>query len=488
MNRFRQIQWKLIGKLLGMLFMVLSLAMISAAIWPVLDQEWSSGIAISGASLITFIAGLLLWIMNKRHDIKKINIKEGYLIVTLTWISMSLLGALPFFLSGSIASFTDAFFESISGFTTTGASILSDIESMPRGLLFWRSMTHWLGGMGIIVLTLAILPILGVGGMQLFVAEAPGTTPGKLHPHMKDTARRLWGIYASLTLAQTMLLMLGGMDFFHSINHAFSTMATGGFSTQNDSITSYSPYIQYVIILFMLLAGISFTMHYFLLKGQFKRLLGNEELRFYLVVIGASTLILTISVFALDHYGLEQTFRDSLFQVVAITTTTGFVTSDFLQWPGQLWIILFILMFTGGCIGSTGGGLKMLRVWTLIKNTRLEIQRLIHPMAIIPLKLDGKIIPKNIITNFMAFTLLYVMLFFAGAAIMSVYGLDFASAMGASIATLGNIGPAIGSVGPVENYAHIPTGGKWILGFFMLLGRLELFTVLLLFSPGFWKK
>jgi len=482
------VNFSVIIKFIGILLMIVSGCMLISVSWSVHYNESMSARALALSSLITFIAGICLFLAARKHDHRNIGKKEGYLIVTLTWLSISAFGALPIFIAGTTTSYTDAFFETISGFTTTGATILEDIEGVEKGLLFWRSTTHWLGGMGIIVLTLAILPILGVGGMQLFIAESPGTTPSRLHPRITQTAKRLWGIYVFLTFALMALLMLGGMDFFHSLNHAFSTMATGGFSTQNDSIAGYSPYIQYVIIFFMIMAGISFAQHYFLLKGQFRKVLGNEELRFYLSVIGLFTLVLTLAVFILHQAGLEKAFRDSLFQTVAIATTTGFVTTDYLEWSGSLWFLIFLLMFTGGCIGSTGGGLKMIRVLVLIKNTRLELKRLMHPMAVIPVRLDGKAIPQEIITNFLAFFLLYILLFFGGAAIMTAYGLDFTSAIGASIATLGNIGPAIGSVGPVENYAHIPTGGKWVLSFFMLLGRLELFTVLLLFSPSFWKK
>ncbi|MDR4988244.1 MAG: potassium transporter TrkG [Bacteroidales bacterium] len=479
---------RLILKFLGLLSMVLSAFMALSVIWALIDWDKHALRTFMLSLIIVLGAGLLLYLPNKTSDHSNISIKEGYLIVALTWLSMSFWGALPYYLSGYFSNYTDAFFESISGFTTTGASILSDIEALPRSILFWRSTTHWLGGMGIIVLTLAILPILGVGGMQLFVAEVPGTTPDKLHPHMRETAKRLWGIYLLFTILQSLLLMLGGMDFFHSINHAFSTMATGGFSTQNDSIAGYSPYIQYVIILFMILAGISFSLHYFLLRGDVKKVLNNEELKLYFGVIAIFALTLTASIHILHHIGLEEAFRQSLFQTVSIATTTGFVTTNYLEWNGSLWFLLFLLMFTGGCIGSTGGGIKMIRILIFFKNTRVELKKLIHPMAIIPVRLNKKVVPKQIITNFLAFFLTYIIVFIIGAAIMSAYGLDFESSVGASIATIGNIGPAIGSVGPAENYAHIPTGGKWVLSFFMLLGRLELFTVLLLFSPSFWKK
>ncbi len=488
MNARKELNFQLIIKFLGILIMILSAFMLVSAAWSVYYGETGSLRALMGGSAICFFSGLLLFLATRKHDHRNIGKKEGYLIVTLTWVSISLFGAIPFVLAGDIPSYTDAFFETMSGFTTTGATILADIEAMPKGLLFWRAMTHWLGGMGIIVMTLAILPILGVGGMQLFVAEAPGTTPNRLHPRITETAKRLWGIYLIFTFILAILLMLGGMDLFHSLCHAFSTVATGGFSTQNDSIAGYSAYIQYVIIVFMILGGINYSLHYFLLKGQLNKVIRNEELRFYFLVLGLFTLVLTTLLYLIQQTPFEQSFRDGLFQTVSIATTTGFITTDYMEWKGYLWFMIFILMFTGGCIGSTSGGIKMIRLLVLIKNFRLEFKRLIHPMAVIPVRINAKTIPPEIIHNFLAFFFLYIVLFIIGAGLMTVFGLDFKCAIGSSIATLGNIGPTIGSVGPVENYADIPAGGKWVLSFLMLLGRLELFTVLLLFSPSFWKK
>ncbi len=476
------------GKFLGILLMLLSAFMLPSVGWSLYYEEKFTIIPISLTIILTLAAGTILFVTNKKENEQNISIKEGYLIVCLSWILMAFTGALPFYLSNVIPSFTDAFFESMSGFTTTGASILEDIEAVPKSMLFWRSMTHWLGGMGIIVLTVAILPILGIGGMQLFAAEAPGTTPARLHPQIRSTAKRLWGIYIFLTILQTFLLMLGGMDLFESLNHSFSTMATGGFSTQNDSIAGYSAFIQYVIILFMILAGTSFVLHYFILKGILSKVRQNDEFRFYILVITVFTTVITTGIYIAGNSGLEEAFRHSLFQTVAIATTTGFATTDYLQWNGFLWFLIFILMFTGGCMGSTGGGLKMIRVLVLIKNTRLELKRLLHPMAVVPLKIEKRNIPAAIVSNFLAFFLLYIMVFFFGASVMSMFGLDFETSIGASIASLGNIGPAIGGLGPADNYAFIPAGAKWVLSFLMLLGRLELFTVLLLLSPGFWKK
>ena len=482
------INFRLIIKFLGILLMIIAGFMSFSIIWALHYGETGALHALLLSIGICLVIGIAIQILFKKHDHRNIGKKEGYLVVSLTWISVALFGALPFYLSGAIPNYTDAFFETMSGFSTTGATILVDIEAMPRSLLFWRSMTHWLGGMGIIVLTLAILPILGVGGMQLFVAEAPGTTLSRLHPRIKETAKRLWGIYMLFTLLQTLLLMAGGMELFDGLCHAFSTMATGGFSTKNDSIAGFSPYIQYVIVLFMVIAGTSFSLHYFLLKGKFSKVLKNEELLFYLAIIGVFTLVISVSVVVLHQTGLERGFRESLFQVVSIITTTGFITADYLEWKGYIWFLIFLLMFTGGCIGSTGGGIKMIRLLVLVKNTRLELRRLLHPMAIIPVRVNGKSIPPEIIHNFLAFFLLYFLLFLSGSAVMAVIGLDFSTAIGASIATIGNIGPAIGGVGPVETYAFIPAPGKWILSLYMLMGRLEIFTVLLLLSPSFWKK
>ncbi|MBW6491363.1 MAG: TrkH family potassium uptake protein [Lentimicrobium sp.] len=440
-----------------------------------------SGIGIS-------LLGFLLWVSNKKLDQNSIGKQEGYIIVSMAWVIISLFGAIPFMLSGVTQSYTNAFFETISGFTTTGATIFSDIEALPKGILFWRSMTHWIGGMGIIVLSLAILPVLGIGGMQLFVAEVPGVTPDKLHPRITQTAKRLWFIYVLLTLAETGLLALGGMNLFDALCHAFGTLATGGFSTKNDSIAGFSPYIQYVIVIFMFLAGVSFTLHYFALKRMFKKVTGNEELRHFISIILFSTLLIGLSLFFIQKLPAETAFRDALFQVVSIVTTTGYITSDYLVWPYFIWMLIFLLMFTGGCAGSTGGGIKIVRILLLFKNSFLELKRIIHPQALLPVRLNGRSISQSVILNVLAFFLIYIIIFAFGSLIMTMLGLEFESAVGSVAASLGNIGPGLGIVGPVENYSSIPATGKWILAFFMLLGRLELFTVLILFSPSFWKR
>lgn len=482
-----KINFKIILSIIGFLLILEGVFMFTGIPFSLLYCETKCySLLISG--IITITSGVVIRYYT-RNASKNIGRREGYIIVSIAWIVISLFGTLPYLISGAIPNFTDAFFETISGFTTTGASILTDIESVPSGILFWRSMTQWIGGMGIIVLSVAILPILGIGGMQLFVAEMPGIAPDKLHPRITQTAKRLWLIYVLLTLVETILLMLGGMDLFDSLCHSFSTMATGGFSTQNASVADYSAHIQYVLIVFMFLAGTNFTLHYFALRGKFKNIWKNEEYRYYLLFTLSVTILITfIWILQSNINNIEKTFRDSLFQVVSIITTTGFVSSDYLIWPGFLWFFIFLLMFVGGSAGSTGGGIKIARHILLLKNSSAELKRSIHPQAIIPVKYNGKAVSQDIIFKVMAFFLIYLTIFFIGTFVMTLFGLDFKSAIGSTIATLGNIGPGIGKVGPVHNYAWIPDMGKWFLSLLMLLGRLELFTVLIIFTSSFWKK
>ncbi len=440
-----------------------------------------------GCGIGTSLLGLLIYFANKNveTDIRR---RDGYIMVSLGWIVMSLFGAVPFVIHGSIPSFTDAFFETMSGFTTTGASILNDIESLPHGLLLWRSLTQWLGGMGIIVLSLAILPILGIGGMQLFIAEVPGPTKDKIHPRIRETAKRLWGIYLMFTVAETILLMFGGMNLFDAVNHSFTTMATGGFSTKQASIGHYtSPFIHYVIIFFMLMAGTNFTLHYYMLHKKVNLVKNNDEFRFYMLFIFITAVVVGVILFLQSYSDPEQSFRDSLFQVVSMVTTTGYVTADYELWGSFFQVVFFALLFVGGCAGSTGGGIKIVRHQLLIKNSLAELRRLIHPRAVIPVRFNENSVPQDILANIAAFFLFYIGIFAFGTVVMSILGLDFPSALGAVATSIGNVGPAIGSVGPSYNFAHLHDFGKWFLSFLMLLGRLELFTILIIFSPAFWK-
>ena len=447
----------------------------------------ASVIVLSGA--ICVLLGGVAWLLTRqvKPTLRK---RDGYLIVTAGWLCMSLTGTLPYLLSGATPSFTDAFFETMSGYTTTGATIFTDIEALPAGLLLWRSLTQWMGGMGIVVLAVAILPLLGIGGMQLFVAEAPGISPDKLQPRIKETAQRLWLIYVGLTLSEILALWIAGMTPFDALNHALTTMATGGFSTKNASLAAFSsPAIHYIVSFFMLLAGVNFTMLYFCLAGRFKKLRRNEELRTYLlgclVVVGiVSALRLLTSTSAVP---IEEAFRQSLFHVISLVTTTGYVLEDYTLWSPVLAVVFFLLMFAGGSAGSTAGGVKISRHIVLIKNSFLELRRQLLPAAIIPVHLHGRVLNEQVTFKVLAFIIIYVLIFGAGMLLLTLFGMDFHSAMGASATAIGNIGPGMGSVGPVNNFSGLSVPAKWILGFLMLLGRLELFTVLILFKQSFWR-
>lgn len=452
------------------------------------------------AGIITLLVGVVSMVFTRRHK-KEINKREGYIVVSFGWVIMSLSGTLPYVLTESIPSFTNAFFETMSGYTTTGASILNDIEAVPKGILFWRSLTHWIGGMGIIVLAIAILPLLGIGGMQLFAAEAPGPSADKLHPRITDTAKRLWLIYFGYTAAETLLLSVAGMSFFDAINHSLCTLSTGGFSTKNASIAYWNgqPLIQYIIILFMFLAGTNFVLSYFAFKGRIQKVIHDEEFKLYFKFIAIFTIIAAVIIYfradisksSIVHpmvWGeAESAFRHGLFQVLSVITTTGFVTADYTLWTPFLVVLFFGLMFLGGSAGSTSGGVKVVRHLILIKNSFLEFKRTLHPNAIIPVRYNNKAINRFIVFNVLAFFILYMLSFIIGALVFSMFEINFKSAIGLSASTLGNVGPALGDFGPVNNYAALPPLAQWWACFLMLIGRLELFTVLILFTPFFWR-
>ncbi len=478
---------KLIFRVLGFLSLVEGIAMLLALMVSLIYGEHDTKAFIVSAGISAISGGMsLLLTKNVSRNIGK---REGFIIVSFAWVIFSFFGSLPYVLSGSIPNFTDAFFETISGFTTTGSSILADIEALPPGILFWRSLTQWLGGMGIIVLSLAILPVFGIGGMQLFMAEVPGPTPDKISPRIRQTAKTLWFIYLGFTVAEALLLKIGGMAFFDAVCHSLTTMATGGFSTKQASIAHWdSPFIQYVVILFMFFAGTNFTLSYLAIKGNFRRLLKDEEFKYYSFFIVGFTLIIFTGLIFTRSLGTEQAFRDSLFQVVSIITTTGYATTDYLLWPPILTILIFVLFFFGGSAGSTGGGVKIMRIVILFKNSYYELRRMIHPKAVIPVKFNKHSVDAKIVTNILAFFMLYLIIFGASTVIFTFIEPDLPSSMGAVATCLGNIGPGLGNAGPAENFAHVAPAGKWFLSFLMLIGRLELFTVLVLFSPAFWKE
>lgn len=482
--------FRLIAAMLGTLLIIMGLFMLTSIGWS-LHYEEPSWRAFVYSGAIAIAAGIFLRFLNRNNDQKEVKKRDGYLIVTLGWLSMSIFGALPYLFSGAIPHPVDAWFETMSGFTTTGATILTDIESLPKGILYWRSLTHWIGGMGIIVLTIAILPLLGIGGMQLFVAEAPGISPDKLTPRITETAKRLWIVYFMLTFVEMTLLRVGGMTFYDAINHAFSTMATGGFSTKDASIAAFpSPFIQWTITVFMLLAGINFTVLYMAFTGRMTRVWKNEEFKTFLFLIIAVGVLVSLCIyfFAAGTHSFEEAFRSGFFQVVSIITTTGFITHDFTAWMPLLTFAFFMMFFLGGSAGSTAGGMKIVRHIVMIKNSVLELKRQLHPSAIIPVRFNGRAVSQAITHNVTAFVLIYLLTFLAGALIMSAMGIEFMTAIGSVLATLGNIGPGLSMVGPVENYGWIPYHGKAFLTFLMLLGRLELFTVLILFTRYFWQK
>ncbi len=457
-------------------------------------------IEISAAGFITLSTGALLMFIAKdyKRDIKK---REGYLVVTLGWLVMTFSGMLPYLISGAIPSVTNAFFETISGYTTTGATILEDIEALPKSLLFWRSTTHWIGGMGIIVLAIAILPLLGIGGMQLFAAEAPGPSADKLHPRITDTAKRLWLIYVGFTVAETIALNIAGMSFFDAINHAMSTLSTGGFSTKNASVAFWNdrPIIQYIIMLFMFLAGTNFVLSYFAFKGRVQKIIQDEEFKLFgTFILGFSLLVFGVVYFSsqlgnssISHplvFGAgESALRHALFQVLAVITTTGFVTADFTAWTPFLSVIFFGFMFLGGSAGSTAGGIKVVRHYITIKNAFVEFRRTLHPNAILPVRYNSKAIDRTIVFNILAFFILYMLAWIVGASVLGALGLDFETALGGAASALGNVGPAFGDLSPVDNYNSLPKLAKLWCAFLMLIGRLELFTVLILFTPFFWR-
>ncbi len=421
---------------------------------------------------------------------RALSVKGGFLFVTLTWFGAAATGALPFFLSRVIPGYTDAYFETISGFTTTGASILSEIQSLPRSILFWRSLTHWLGGMGIVVLTVAIFPLIGTGGFQLVKAEAPGPTVDKVAPRITETAKILWFIYLGMTGVQTVLLMFGGMDLFDAVTHTFGTLATGGFSPKNASVGYYqSSYIHIVITVFMILAGVNFILYHKLLMGNLRTIRRNSELKAYLGIFIAAMVIIGINLYRSGVYGSFGTsLRYAGFQAASILTTTGYATTDFDAWPEVSKIVLFLLMFIGGSSGSTGGGIKVMRIVTLFKLGVNELKYLIHPRGVFNIRMNGVSVKKDILYVISGFFFLYLLMLLLTTFVVATAGNDIVTSFSTALVTLGNIGPGFGRIGPTLNYGYMPDYVKWFLSFIMALGRLELYTILVLFTRRFWKR
>ena len=440
--------------------------------------------------------GIPVWLFTRKS--RSLNSKDGFAIVTLSWILVALAGTLPFYLTGAIPNFTDAWFESMSGVTTTGASIIGNpqtlphlpngVESLTHGVLYWRSFIQWIGGMGIIVFTIAILPLLGAGGVQLFKAEVPGPVADKIRPRVKETAKILWMVYVGLTAAEAILLSISGMSWFDAICHAFTTMPTGGFSTQNASIAAYgNPVIHYIIILFMFIAGVNFTLHFRSLTGNVKICLKDPEFLAYIGIAFGVTFFIFLNVASAQGEWTHDNFLASLFQSISILTTTGYGSANYEIWPYFSQYLILILMFIGGMGGSTGGGMKVARIILLVKYAATETRRMLHSRAIIPIRIGDRYISEDVVRNTLGFFLFYMSIFGITALILTTLNLDIESAIGAAASAIGNIGPGLGAFGPTDNYALLHPIGKWMLTFCMLLGRLEIFTIMVLFSRTFWK-
>jgi len=437
------------------------------------------------SSVITGIFFLILRLISENADTEKVSNRDGYLAVTLSWITFSVMGALPYIISGTIPSFINAFFESSSGFTTTGSSILTDVEIMPYSILFWRSFTHWIGGIGIIVLVVIILPTLRVSGYQLFSLES--SLKEKIHPKTQAVAYRIGIIYVGLTIAEIILLCMGDMTLFDSICHSFGTIATGGFSTKNNSLQFYSSYSQYVVMIFMFLAGVSFLIYYYIGKMNFKKVRQNEELWFYIVVALIAGALATVILLVHSGRSFEVAFREGYFQVISIMTCTGFASADYLFWPMAGLLLIFVMMFSGGSTGSTSGGIKMARHLIVLKNIKSVFVRLNHPNALAPVKLNGKVVSESTNNSILSFVILYLFLFIIGTVIVVATGVDPVTSASSVATCMAGIGPGLGQVGPMSNYAHMPEVSKIVLSLLMIIGRLEIITVFTIFSRSFWK-
>ncbi len=479
----------LIFRVLSVLLLLIAGFMVAPIIVALFYAEYEMiGAFLVPIAVVVPIAVLYLFVTRRRRG--GLSTKSGFLLVTMSWLAAAATGSVPFLVSGWIPSVTDAFFETMSGFTTTGATILTDIEALPASLLFWRSLTHWLGGMGIIVLTVAILPLLGVGGYQIMKAEAPGPSVDRLTPKITQTAKLLWFIYLGLTVLETALLMVGGLSLYDALTHTFGTLATGGFSPKAASVGHYtSPFVQIVVTVFMLAAGVNFILYYRLLLGRVRVIARNTEVKVYFAVFVAATVAIAS---ALQHgavYGsVGESLRYAGFQAASILTTTGYATADFAQWPAAAQVLLFALMFVGGSAGSTGGGIKVVRVVTLVKQGFNEMRYLVHQHGVFAIRLNGQVIRKDVVYSIAGFVFLYLLLLVITSIVVATGGNDIVTSFTTALATLGNIGPGFGRIGPVENYAFFHDHIKWYLSFIMMVGRLEIYTVLVLVTPAFWRE
>jgi len=478
---------RLIAHMLSVLVLVLGLCMILPVLVSLRYGEPCAR-SLFLAAMVTGSLGLAMMAVSGRPADRYLSHRDGVAIVTGGWVLAGLVATLPYLLTGAIPHFTDAYFECISGFTTTGSSIFSAVEGLPRGVLFWRSLTQWLGGMGIIVLSIAILPFLGIGGMQLYKAETPSPVVDKLTPRISDTAKVLWKVYVLLTLVQIALLRFGGMPLFDAVCHAFTTMPTGGFSTKNASIAAYhSLYIEVVVTVFMVLAGMNFALHYKLLRGDFRTVRQDPEIKVYLLIFAVLALLVAADLYGRTYPSAPDSLRYASFQVASILTTTGYVTADYERWPVFSQIVLLLCMFLGSMAGSTGGGIKTLRLLLLVKHAYLEIVRVIHPHAMTVVKLGKTPVSQGVLRSVWGFFILFIGIFVLAVLVMSALGADFMTAVSSVATCLGNVGPGLGMVGPMDHFGLLPAAAKWLLIACMLLGRLEIYTVLVFLMPRFWK-
>lgn len=479
---------KMIYKIMGFLLFIEAVMILACSGVALFYRESDTDDFLITAGITSFV-GIILTFMGRKAE-RGLSRRDGYIIVSSAWVLFSLFGMLPFYISGYIPSITDAFFETMSGFTTTGATILDNIESLPHGLLFWRSLTQWIGGLGIVFFTIAVLPVFGVGGVQLFAAEATGVKHDKVHPRIGVTAKWIWSIYLGLTIAETILLIMGGMNVFDGVCHALTTTATGGYSTKQASIAYFhSAYIEYVVAIFMFLSGVNFTLLFLLfMKGKIKRFFHDDELKWYASSVIVLTLITTVGLMLSSPMDSEESFRKALFQVISLHTTTGFASADYMTWIPFLWTLMGFVMFFGGCAGSTAGAIKSIRLVILSKTARNEFKHILHPNAVLPVRINKQVVSSPIRSTVLAFIFVYFALIGIGWLVMMALGIGFSESFGIVVSSIGNVGPGLGLCGPAYSWSSLPELAKWILAFLMLIGRLELFTVLLLFTPGFWKK
>ena len=487
----RTFNTRMVFRTMGALLLLEAIFMAVAMCVSLWYKEADSGIFLI-STIITLVAGIIGLLIGRRAE-SRMGEREGYVIVAMVWVVFSIFGMLPYYLSGQVGSFTDAWFETMSGFTTTGATIIPDLDVITHGLLFWRSLTQWIGGMGIIVLSIAILPIFGLNGMQLYAAEVTGLTYEKVSPRISDTAKMMWSTYLVLTATEVLGLWLCGMPIFDAVCHSFSTIATGGFSTKNNSLAYYdSAAIHYMVTFFMFISGINFVLMIYLIRGKARNMVKDEELRWYSIAVVLFTLLITIGLYisrpGWSFVHMERSFRDSIFTVISAMTSTGYTISDYMYWPVVAWVVIFFLRLTGACAGSTAGGIKWVRLSIILKNGVAEFQRRIHPNAIVPVKLNDKAVPQQTINNIMAFLIFYVFIIAVTVVIFCACGVNFDEAIGSAVSAMGNVGISIGQFGPSGTYAEFPILAKWVMSFVMLIGRLEIFTVLLLFTRTLWKK